>query len=253
MTSDQFQSDPQAAENVSERGARIPGTEVESTMRLGAYFLFAGAAFMAFGGILKRVTGADLDAALASGRLASYFGVVADQQVLIIVNLSAWIIGVLLLGAAGTALVHLCVQRRLVAQVALLCYWTGVPLAIASFVAWLALVVQIGPAASSEELAITRIVGWWMSRADWIATVLLVGIGPLLISVAGRDDWVPGWLAWWGLAAGIAGGVTIIAMIFGGLATYGQVSIPVGLGWTIAAGILLFQRAGTSNDVAQSR
>lgn len=144
---------------------------------------------------------------------------------------------------AGTALARSCTRRHLTARIALLCYWTGVPLAVASFVAWLGLVLQIGATPTSTELAIAEIFGWWVSRTDWLATVLLVGLGPLLISTAGRDDWVPTWLFGLGVLAGLAGGVTIIAMAFGGLATYGQVSIPVGLAWTVAAGVVLMREA----------
>lgn len=212
-----------------------------SAVSLGAYLALGGAFVMATGGILKRVAGADLDAALVQGSVEQYLALVAEQQGLLVVNLSLWIVGVLLLGAAGTALAHLCRRRRLLARVAMLCYWSAVPLAIASFVAWIAIVVQIAPASSSEAIVTAEVVGWFVSRADWIATVLIVGAGPLLISLAGRGDWVPAWLLWLSVAAAVAGGLTTVAMFTGDLHTFGSIIIPVGLIWTIAAGVVLLR------------
>jgi len=76
----------------------------------------------------------------------------------------------------------------------------------------------------------------------------LVGIGPVLISVAGRDDWVPKWLARWGFLALAASLLTAIAMFTGGLTTYGFLIVPVGMIWTIAASIVLFRRIGKTPE-----
>lgn len=226
------------------------GHPADGAMRLAAVLLFAAAAFMAAGGIIKRVTGADLDAALADGTLAGYFQVVADNQVAVVFNLSAWIVGVLAWGAAATVVARLSASRDVAGRIAMVCYWTGVPLAVASFVAWLALVVQVGPDAGTRQLATAEIVGWLASRADWIATALIAGLGSLLLSIAGRDDWAPEWLVWWGAVAAAAGAVTVVAIIAGGLSTYGQVIIPVGVGWTIATGMVLLRQTGTGRIVA---
>lgn len=221
------------------------GQPTDGAMRLAAVLLFAAAAFMAAGGVIKRVTGADLDAALADGTLAGYFQVVADNQVAVVMNLSAWIVGVLAWGAAATVVAGLSASRDVTGRIAMVCYWTGVPLAVASFVAWLALVVQIAPDVGTQQLATAEIVGWLASRADWIATVLIAGLGSLLLSIAGRDDWAPGWLVWWGVVAAAAGAVTVVAITAGGLSTYGQAIIPLGVGWTIATGIVLLRQAAT--------
>lgn len=221
------------------------GQPTNGALRLAAVLLFAAAAFMAAGGIIKRVTGADLDAALADGTLAGYFQVVAENQVAVVINLSMWIVGVLAWGAAATVVAELSASRDVTGRIAMVCYWTGVPLAVASFVAWLALVVQIAPDAGTRHLATAEIVGWLASRADWIATALIAGLGSLLLSLAGRDDWAPGWLVWWGALAATAGAATIVAIIAGGLSTYGQAIIPLGVGWTIATGIVLLRRTGT--------
>lgn len=216
--------------------------------RYGAYLALSGALVMALGGVIKRVVGADLDAALAQQAMEPYLAHVAQQQVWIIVNLSLWIAGVLLLGAAGTAFAHFCRRRRLLAKVAMLCYWSAVPLAIASFVAWIALIVKTSADSSSEAILSVEIIGWFVSRADWIATVLIVGLGPALISLAGREEWVPTWLGWLSVAAVLAGGLTTVAMFTGALHTYGSIIIPAGLLWTIAAGIVLLRQTGRSGS-----
>lgn len=210
--------------------------------RFEGYVALGGALLMALGGIIKRVVGADLDAALVQGTMEQYLALAADQQVLLVANLSLWIGGVLLLGAAGTAFAHLCRRRRLMARVAMFCYWSAVPLAIASFVAWIAIVVQLSSASSSEAILTAEVVGWFVSRADWTATVLIVGVGPALISLAGRGEWVPAWLGWLSVAAVLAGGLTTVAMFTGALHTYGSIIIPVGLIWTIAAGVVLLRQ-----------
>lgn len=220
------------------------------TTRLAAVLLFAAAGLMAAGGIIKRVTDADLDAALMDGTLGDYLNVVADHEAAVTINLSAWIIGVLLWGAAAVVVTTLSDRREVAARIALACYWTGVPLAVASFVAWLSLVTQIGPDANAQQLDIAAVVGWFASRADWIATAIIAGLGSMLLSVAGRDLWAPRWLLWWGALAGLAGAVTVVAIITGGLTTYGQVIIPVGVGWNVAAGVVLLRRASHLSGTA---
>ena len=140
----------------------------------------------------------------------------------------------------------LCVQRQAIAKIAMYSYWIAVPLAVASFVAWLAVVVRLSPDSSPTAASIAEAMGWFASRADWIATILIVGIGPALISVAGRSNWVPKWLAGWSFAALFAGLLCAIAMYAGGLTTYGFLIVPIGISWTIASSIVLFKRAGTT-------
>jgi hypothetical protein len=140
----------------------------------------------------------------------------------------------------------LCTQRRLLASVATYCYWTGVPLVLASYVAWLAVVVQVAPDTSPAAVLITETVGWFASRADWVATILIVGIGPTFLSAAGRGEWVPTWLARWGALTACAAALNAVAMLTGGagLSTYGFLIIPLGVGWMLAAGIVLARGGG---------
>jgi hypothetical protein len=218
---------------------------LRTTSRIAGYAALAAATSMIIGAILWASSGADLDGALAAGTIAEYLEAATARRSLLVGNLTAWIVGVLLFGAAGAGFFRLCRRRRTLAQIGLLCYWTAVPLAIASFVAMLAVVVQLAPLGTAEAVLLADVVGWFGSRADWIATVLVVGFGPLLISIAGRDEWVPAWLAYWAMAAALAGILTVVAMFTGALSTYGFLIVPVGLGWTIAAGVVALRRAST--------
>ena len=97
--------------------------------------------------------------------------------------------------------------------------------------------------------ALAEALGFFASRADWIATVLLVGVAfrPALIAASGRDTWVPGWLAIWGALALLAGLLTTLTTLAGGLTTYGFLVVPVGLGWTIAAGVVVLRESGATS------
>ena len=75
------------------------------------------------------------------------------------------------------------------------------------------------------------------SRLDWIATILILAVGPVMISRLDRDDWLPGWLHKLSLLAVAAGLLTAVASFTNALATYGFVTVPVGMIWHLAAGI----------------
>lgn len=212
--------------------------DVGTVSRLAGYAALAAVASMVAGAVLWASSGADIDQALAADAISEYLETAAERRTMLIANLTAWITGALLFGVAGTAFFRLCSRRRTLAQIGLLCYWTGVPLAITSFFAMLAVVVQVAPDTSPEAVLVAEVVGWFGSRADWLATALLVGFGPLLISLAGRDEWVPAWLRYWGIAAAVAGALAVVAMFTEALSSYGFLIVPVGLGWTLAAGIV---------------
>jgi hypothetical protein len=177
--------------------------------------------------------------------MADYLSAAGDVQSLLVANLTIWIVGVFIFGVAGTAMTSIRVRRRMAARVARYCYWAGVPLVVAAYVAWLALVVQIAPDNSATAVLIAEVIGWFASRADWVATILILAIGPALISLAGRDDWVPKWLVGWSGIAAFTGLLTAVAMLTGGsgLSTYGLLILPAGLSWTIATGIVLLRQS----------
>lgn len=204
-----------------------------TTLRAGGLVLGAGALAMIVGAIVRQTTGTDLDAALTEGRMADYLAEAAAVQTALFLNLSLWILGAFLLGVGGYLLSR--VTDNTPSSVAGAGYLIGPALAITAFVTWMALLRLTG---TDPGPAIADALGFISSRVDWIATVLLVGLGPLLLSVGGRRTWVPGWLYGLGLAGAAAGLLTIVAMYTGALNTYGFLIVPIGLVWVISASVV---------------
>ncbi|MCB0173334.1 MAG: hypothetical protein KDJ97_22625 [Anaerolineae bacterium] len=219
---------------------------IANSTRMGSYTAIGGAVTMIVGAILWGTSGADLWVALDSGDVAGYLAAAGAVQAQLIANLTLWMVGVLILGMAGAALANLCVQRPLLAQMALVCIRTGVPLVLVAYIAMLALVVQIAPDTSATSVAIAQVVGWIGVRADDLATALMIGAAPLFFSLAGRDEWAPVWLVRWGYLAGVIGLLSLVVLYIPPLRGLGFIIIPVGVAWMIAAGIVLLRRSGAA-------
>jgi hypothetical protein len=210
-------------------------------VRLAGYTAIGGAVTMIIGAALWGSSGTDLWVALANDEMAAYLTAATAAKPAMVANTTFWILGVLLLGVAGTTLARLCGRRPVWAQVAQVCFNTAVPLAIVSFLAMVVLVVQIGADSSETAVALAKVVGWIGTKADDIATILIIGAGPLFISMAGRRDWLPIWLARWGYLAGLTGLIAAVIIYFPALSTVGLIIVPVGMGWMIAVGVVLLR------------
>lgn len=201
---------------------------------------------MLAGAIIKRITGTDLDAALTDETIAAYLSSVAGWETVLFANLSLWIAGVLLLGLGGYLLAS--TSDGTASRMARAAYLMGPPLAITSFVAWMAL---IRLSVADLDLATADALAFISSRVDWIATVLVVAIGPVFVSITGKGSWVPRWLYGLGMLAGVGGIVTIVAMYTGGLSSYGVLLVPIGIAWTIGSAVTalrLRERTGASRQ-----
>lgn len=212
------------------------------TLKISAYTSFSGAVIMVIGAILWGTSGTDLWVTLDTGDMAGYLVAAGAVKGQLVANLTFWIAGVLVLGVAGAAMSHLCVQRRALGQIALMCIRTGVPLVIVSYIAMLSLVVQIAPDTSATSVAIANVVGWIGARADDLATALILGAMPFFLALAGRDEWMPTWLVWWGYLNGIVGLFSIVVLYILPLRGFGFIIIPMGVAWLIAVGIVLLRR-----------
>lgn len=218
-----------------------------NTMRMGAYTMIAGTVTMLIGAMLWGTSGTDLWAALDSGTVAEYLVAAGAVKPQLVANLSVWIVGVLIIGVSGSLLTSLCRQRPLVAQVALVCFRTAIPLVIMSYITMMAVVVQIGGDNSATAIALGEIVGWIGVRADDLATALILGGGPFFISLAGRDDWVPTWLFRWGCLAGIVSLFSLFVLYIPSPSGLGFAILPVGMGWMLATAIVLLRERPTNN------
>lgn len=202
---------------------------------------------MIVGAILLMASGVDLDRALAEGSIDAYLRNAADARGILVANLSVWIVGVILWGAAGTLISKLPAGRPTAAVLGRYCFQVGVPVVVGAYVAWLAVVVQLAGVDSAAAVEVGKALGWFASRADWVATILVVGLGPALLASGGVGTWAPRWLIGWGYLAAATGVLNAIAMLTGGagLLTYGFLIIPVGVGWLIAVGVVLLRWPGS--------
>ncbi|WP_420628554.1 hypothetical protein [Candidatus Leptofilum sp.] len=213
--------------------------------RLAGYTAIGGCITMIIGAALWGTSGTDLWAALDSGDMAGYLAAVAGVKGQLVANLSIWIIGVLILGVAGNVLAGLSQQRLGFSQAAQVCYQVAVPLVIVSYIAMLSLVVQLAGDTSETAVAIGNVLGWVGTRADDLATALILGAGPLFITLANRSSWMPVWLIRWGYLSGLVGLFSVAVHYVAGMGAFGFLILPVGMGWMIATGIVLLR--GTPN------
>lgn len=209
--------------------------------RAGAYAILTGSFCMIAGAAVLGASGVDLDRSLYDDDMAGFLREALAAQNLLIVNLSLWITGVILIGAGATMMTMLGEQNPVLVQLIRYNYWIAVPLVVASYMAWLAVVVRLAPSESPAAAAIAEAVGWFATHADWLGTVLVLGTGPVLIATAGRGILAPNWLRVWSYLAFTTGILTTVAQYAGGLLSYGFLIIPVGMGWMIAAGVVLLR------------
>lgn len=215
--------------------------QASSAARSAAVAALLGSVCMLVGAAVMSSTGADIDKYLYANDMAGYLKQASASQNSLILNLSLWIAGVILLGAAATLMTMIGGQNPVRVQLVRYNYGIGIPLVVVSYMAWLAVVVRLAASASPEAAAIAEAVGWFGVRADWVATALVIGTGPVLLSAAGKGIWVPGWLRVWSYLCLLAGILTTIAQYTGGLMSYGFLIIPVGMSWMIAAGVVLWR------------
>jgi len=212
----------------------------QSGYRIAGLLSFAGAVLMVVGAALWASTGTDIDAALVDGTIEAYLTDAAEHREVLIANLSLWILGVLVLGAAGSAMACIEGGAPLLRDLARLSYWSGAGLALSAFLAWLAIIVQGSPAPDPVEVAVAEVVGWYAYRADALATALIIGIGPAFVAFAGRRSWVPGWLLAWGVLAAAAGVFSVVPYYLTAIPLAAAfLIVPIGIGWTLAAAVVL--------------
>lgn len=222
----------------NEAALTTPATQA----RQAGWASLSGAILMLIGAALYFSSGTDLWAAVAGGDIAGYLVTAGGVKAQLVANLTFWITGVLVLGVAWNRLVLLCEQRPALAQLARMGATTAVPLAITSFIAMLAMVVQIAPDTSATSVAIANVIGWIGIRADDLATALLIGFPPLFLALAARGEWMPTWLARWGYLAGAVGLLSLVVIYIPPLTPMGFLIVPVGMGWMIATGVVLLRR-----------
>lgn len=208
---------------------------------LGAAFL-GYVTFMAIGAIAWATTGVDFDTALEAGASLQLYADIAESRGTLMLAFTSWMLATPFFLAAG-ALVARRHADRPAALLAGSMMQMGAAVAVVAFMGFLTMTVAMAPlhATLSGELATTM--NYLVSRADWIATILIIGLPPALLSFAMREEW-PRWLVIGGYLGLLTSALTILAMATGtGLATFGFAIVPVGMAWSLAVGIRLVRGA----------
>jgi hypothetical protein len=211
-------------------------------MKKAGYFSIIGAAFMVVGAAFWGASGSDLWAALATSDIEIFIYELPQAKTLLIVNTCFWIPGVLLMGTALMMMDDLNNENKAASAVLRMVIGTAIPMAIVSFITMLSLAITLSPDVAAQSVQLATTIGWIGARIDDIATILIVGVSPFFVSLAGRGVWVPGWLRIWGFVAASAGLLALIALLIPQAYELGFIIIPVGLGWMIAAGIVLLRK-----------
>ena len=215
--------------------------KVQNLKRFGGYAAISSALFMIIGAVFQSYSETNLWMALIDNDIQPILEQYKNVKTILTINFSFWILGVIFLGITGSILVELCTRERIFAKVALVCYQLAVPLAVLSFLMMLSLAIQIPTEFSESSLAAVKIIGWISVRADDIATLLFLGVGPFFISLSGRSDWIPKWLVRWGYLAGPVAVISILVFYSPELHSFSLLILPVGLGWMISVGIVLLK------------
>ncbi|SHN35134.1 hypothetical protein SAMN04488057_1257 [Cyclobacterium lianum] len=210
--------------------------QIRKKQAFAGYVSIAGALSMLIGAAFWAASGTDLWQAIADSQMEDYLSNLDSVRHLLVINTFFWILGVILLATAGTLMAEFCDSRPALAQMGMVFMRTACSIAIVSFIAMLALAFH------HQSLAAASLTGWVGARLDDIATMMLIGYGPLCLSISGVREWVPRWLNTWGLLAGLAGLIGLIGLLTGTV-ILGFIIIPFGIGWMIAAGLVLIKRS----------
>jgi len=226
------------------QGARAIGTAAPTaTLRTAGYLLVGGAATMLIGAGVHFSTGADLWKAVDDGAMADYLTEASRSATTIVVGLAVWIVGSLLLGVGGVLASR--GGDGPAPTAARTVYTVGSAVAIPAFVTMAAVVRLADAGTTSTDLA--DALGFVGIRLDDLATIALIGMGPVLLALAtGRDRWMPSWLTRAAWLVGAAAVLAAVAIFTGASASYGFLLVPIGLAWTIAAGTTAVRRAATA-------
>ncbi len=199
----------------------------------GSITMLVGTAAWAF-------SGADLDKALDSDTMAEFLTDAADTGAALVANLSLWMLGVVLLAIGGLGLLRRGREESLASVVGRFSLTAGAGLVLGAYSLWLGIVLGLAPAhlAGESVIGTARALGYAASIGDWVATVMILGVGIAAIATAGRGVWVPRWLWIWGMASLAAGILTILGLFLEARTSLTIIILPIGMLFLITAGIV---------------
>jgi len=225
-----------------ETGGRIETfDEPAERHRVAGVLAIVGAIAMGVGGGVFSSSGADLWG-LVDGDVdvTSYLNDAAASASTLHAAHAIWIAGVLTLALAGVLLAGR--RTDATSAAARATYTLGAALAIPGFMSMVALTRLAESGSDAPALAET--LAFLGARLDDVATTVILGLGTVLLTLANHQTWMPRWLAGFGMVCGAVGLISMISIFFGEVATIGFLIVPVGIIWTVAAGIVTIRRSG---------
>ncbi len=215
-------------------------TEATFDARTSGIFAIVGSITMLVGTAAWMTSGADLDKALDGDSMAEFLTDAANSGAALVANLSLWMLGVVLLAIGGLGLLRRGRQDSLASVIGRFSLTAGAGLVLAAYSMWLGIVLGLAPAhlAGESVIGTARALGYAASIGDWVATVMILGVGIGAIVTAGRGVWVPRWLWIWGMATLATGVLTILGLFLEARTTLSMIILPFGMLFLIAAGIV---------------
>lgn len=217
-------------------GSRMSVT-TERWGRGGAALLIGASVWMAIGGITQGLLGIDYWTALEDGTLAEALSS-ADGRTLFQMTHVMWAFGMLLFVIAYTL-----VRRHLqvVADHPLLDVAFHVVVMGATFnvVSYLAMASVTSTFAGATDITGAEGLLRMGLRLDDYATLMMLGLGPLLLSISGRGSWAPTWLIPLSALALVANVGLVISAFVGGAGIVLTPAVVIGVIATIAIGVCI--------------
>ncbi len=208
------------------------------SVRAGGRVTLAGALTMLVGAALYSSSGADVWGAVSSGDMATLLLDAAGSTTTLYAGLTAWVFGVIGMAIGGSQLADS--GRGAAARAARTSLTIGAAVAIPAFLLLASVTRLAGSGSTSYELA--DALAFLGTTLDDVATIIIIGLSPVLVAMACRGTWMPRWLVRWAWLAGVAGLLSIVAIFLGQSATLGFAIVPLGIPWMIASGVTAIRR-----------
>lgn len=228
-----------AERTVVETTEREPGRR-----KTAGWIAMAGVVGMASGAALVTASGVDADAALANRDIAGYLAGAYDAQSTLVTGLGVWMIAIAVL-CAGGALLAATSPDGTARRLSTFGFTTGGGTAILFFSVWMGVIIGLAPAhaagQSVEAVALALLSG--AVNADWVITVMIVGVGAGFLVLSGRGSWAPVWLVRWAYLSLVVGALALVSIV-AGQRELAFVIVPIGLGLVVATSIVAIRGRG---------
>ncbi|MFV1999341.1 MAG: hypothetical protein ACC654_03150 [Acidimicrobiia bacterium] len=236
-------------------GIIMATTYTSNQSRIAGWVLLAGTITMAVGAVIGSIYETFFDDGLESGEFGEFLTNAVTNSGAAKATIWLSIFGVLGIGLGGVLLSRLGDRNSLATKTARFSFTVGAGAGIVLFPVLLGVIEELAPRyVAGEDVETTaRAIAYIGTTADWIATVVILGLGVATLAYAGRNTWVPRWLYRWSLLAAAAGVVSMIGTITNARSTVSMIILPVAMTWLIAAGIVAIRSQGDAVEEGAPR